>query len=310
MHRRLIQPLAIALLALFAFAAPQPAASAAPRVAATKPAPKRKVADGRQRQPTRAKASKATKVQGPKSSASLTLAERIKFQRVERFAGKLEGLRTRIATQLAAPHADRATAQAAILRLMDTGYLRVGSEKYAARSDNPSFGASSLRKEHVSVSGDRVTLVFTGKSGVPWNRTLVDPALANAIREFMKLPGDRLFQYPTRSGSLVPVTESSIGAVLKPLGALPKDFRTYHANRIFTETLARQPKPSDAGQAKKNIETARHAAAAALNHEPETSEANYLDPKHAENHRALVPPSARGPPLQGPSGASAGVRAR
>jgi len=231
-----------------------------------------------------------------KSSKSLGLGERLKFSRVQKFAGKLPAVRKSVAKALASPKADQATARAAIIRLMDTGFLRVGSEQYAARNEKPSFGASSLRKEHVTVKGNRVTVKFIGKSGVKWKKSLTDPQLAAAIRQFKKLPGPRLFQVPTKSGKLVMVTEVQIRAELKSYGAKPKDFRTHHANRIFVEALSKQAKPKNDNEARSNVIKARNIAAKALNHLPETSQESYLHPKHVESYLATSGRSARGPP--------------
>lgn len=297
----LTRSLLVALAALIALAGSPAgeadAAASGSRGVARKASSKR--ADKRnRRKPSRDKASSASRSKGPKSSAGLTLPERMKFRRVARFESKpLAGVRKFVDKQLENPSADLPTAKAAIIRLMDTGYLRVGSARYA-QGEKPSFGASSLRKEHVRVRGSKVSLRFRGKSGVSWKRTLDDPELAAAVRVFMKLPGDRLFQYPTKTGRLIPVTEATIGAALKSFSpdALPKDFRTLHANRIFVQALKEFPKPKTEAEAEKQIKKAIEVAAKALNHEPDTSRDNYLNPAHAEAHRARAPKSARGPP--------------
>ncbi len=237
-----------------------------------------------------------TKDKGPKTSKGLTLGERLKFSRVNKFEGKVGALRKQVTQQLSTPEANLKTARAAIIRLMDTGFLRVGSQQYANKSEKPTYGASSLLKEHVTVKGNNVTIAFRGKSGVSWKKTLKDPALTRALRLFLKLPGARLFQYLTPTGKMVRVTETQVRKVLQPFGAKPKDFRTLHANRLFKQALSKLPKPKTEAEAKSNLLKARDIAAKALNHLPTTSEASYLHPVHAENYRALVSHPARGPP--------------
>lgn len=197
-----------------------------------------------------------------------------KFARVERFEKQgLGKTRAKVTRALASPKADRATATAAIVRIMDTTYMRVGSEKYA-KKEKPSFGASSLRKNQVKVRGDRVTFDFMGKSGVHWQRTVRDRQLAGALRLFLRSPGKRLFQLETGA-----VTESDVRDFLRPYGALPKDLRTLHANRLLDVELRKPGAPSKA-----KLDAAVRAVAAELGHTPAISRAAYLNPVKLETY--------------------------
>ena len=69
---------------------------------------------------------------------------------------------TGTARQQAAPA--REAVLAAIVRLLDTTYLRVGNEEYA--SSNGSFGLTTLRNRHAAVRGSALRLRFRGKSGI------------------------------------------------------------------------------------------------------------------------------------------------
>lgn len=192
-----------------------------------------------------------------------------KFARVERFEKSgLGRTRAKVTRALRNPKADRATAVAAIVRIMDTTTMRVGSEKYAQKK-KPSFGASSLRKDQVEVRGDRVSFDFMGKSGVHWQRTVRDRELAGAIKLFLKSPGARLFQLDGAA-----VTEADVRDFLRPFGALPKDFRTLHANRLLDVELARLGEP----RSKAKLDLAVKAVAAHLGHTPAISRAAYLNP--------------------------------
>ena len=213
------------------------------------------------------KAARAVRPQSKKAAAA-------KFARVESFQKNgLGRSRAAVTRALKKPKADRATATAAIVRIMDTTYMRVGSEKYAKKA-KPSFGASSLRKDQVKVRGDRVTFDFKGKSGVHWQRTVRDRQLAGAIRLFLRSPGKRLFQLETGA-----VTETAVRKFLRPYGALPKDFRTLHANRLLDIELRRPGEPSKA-----KLDAAVRKVAAELGHTPAISRAAYLDPVKLETY--------------------------
>lgn len=197
-----------------------------------------------------------------------------KFARVERFEKSgLGKTRRQVTRTLKKPKADKATAVAAIVRIMDTTYIRVGSEKYA-RKAKPSFGASSLRKNQVKVRGDMVSFDFMGKSGVHWQRTVRDRELAGAIKLFLKSPGKRLFQLETGS-----VTEADVRDFLRPFDALPKDFRTLHANRLLDIELGKLGAPSQ-----DKLTLAIKNVAAELGHSPAISRKAYLNPLKLETY--------------------------
>ena len=84
------------------------------------------------------------------------------------------------------------------IRLINLGWFRVGTERYARTTRT--FGITTLRKSHVSVRGSRISFRYRGKHRV-WVRTaVVDEELAAAMKELIKLPGGRrLFRYRTRT---------------------------------------------------------------------------------------------------------------
>ena len=76
---------------------------------------------------------------------------------------------------------------AAIVRLMDTTYMRVGNEEYAL--SNRSYGLTTLRTRHVDVRGSTLQLRFRGKSGVQQSVQLSDPRVARVAA--LPAPNDR-----------------------------------------------------------------------------------------------------------------------
>jgi DNA topoisomerase-1 len=216
------------------------------------------------------KAKPAYRLQSPQASKA-------KFERVKRFQQKqLPTVRGLVARGLARPKADKATALAAIVRIMDTLFIRVGSERFAQRKKNPSFGASSLLKSQVAVEGDVVTFDFPGKSGVRWRRAVKDPKLAAAIKIFLETPGKRLFNPPEGA-----VTELDVRAFLEPFGAQPKDLRTMHANRLLEEELDHDGPPS-----MKHLKAAITRVAAQLGHTPTVSRQSYMNPVTLKRYTA------------------------
>ena len=52
---------------------------------------------------------------------------------------------------------------ACAVRLLDRGFFRIGSEDYA--EDNETYGIATMRKRHVTVSGERVVFDYEAKGG-------------------------------------------------------------------------------------------------------------------------------------------------
>jgi DNA topoisomerase-1 len=62
----------------------------------------------------------------------------------------------------------------------DLTLLRVGTERYADEHDT--YGASTLRCDHATTSGSRLTLCFTGKSGKEQCVEVDDAEIAEFVR--------------------------------------------------------------------------------------------------------------------------------
>jgi DNA topoisomerase-1 len=125
---------------------------------------------------------------------------------------------------------DHERVAAIALRLIDSGWFRVGSEQHARASGT--YGITTLRKRHVSVRGHRVNLSFRGKHRIQTRSTLVDAELAAAIRELAATPGgSRLFRY-VRDERRCNLTSRQLNDYVKLyLGPefTAKDFRTWGA---------------------------------------------------------------------------------
>src|SRR5690606_36791141 len=91
-----------------------------------------------------------------------------KFDRLEALGQALPRSRARVRRDLKAMRPGAAPTRpavlAAVVRLLDTTYLRVGNEEYA--SANGSFGLTTLCSRHARVRGGRLRLRFKGKSGI------------------------------------------------------------------------------------------------------------------------------------------------
>src|SRR5919205_2581103 len=120
--------------------------------------------------------------------------EQAKFDRLIRFAERLPDLRAAMAEHMDHDVLDRERVSAIATRLINRGWFRVGSERYAR--DSNTYGITTLQKDHVRVRGNRIAFDFRTKHRAVVRTTLVDEELADAVKELLSLPGGRrLFRY-------------------------------------------------------------------------------------------------------------------
>ena len=173
-----------------------------------------------------------------------THQEAEKFDRTAEFGGLLPKLRKQVEKDLAGATLSRERAIASVVRLLDLGAVRVGNESYAR--SNKSFGATTLRMRHVTVSGKTVKLRFKAKSGKLCEVAVTDLRLAHFVRKMDDLPGQNLFQYIGDDDEVHAVGSAEVNDYLcETMGEhfTAKNFRTWHASAIAFGLLAHAKRP-------------------------------------------------------------------
>jgi DNA topoisomerase I len=99
-----------------------------------------------------------------------------KYDRLIRFAELLPQLRQAMSDDIGLAGLPEPRVAAIAVRLINLGWFRVGSERYAAR--HRTFGITTLRKSHVAVRGSHVTFRYRGKHGTAIRSAVVDAELA------------------------------------------------------------------------------------------------------------------------------------
>jgi len=177
-----------------------------------------------------------------------------KYSRMAEFARALPQIRRRTEADLRRQGLPREKVLAAVVRLLEKTFIRVGNDEYART--NRSFGLTTLRDGHVRFAGGKVRFIFRGKSGVEHELTLDDRRLATIVRQCRDLPGQELFQYRDHNGEVVDVGSADVNAYLHEIAGqdfTSKDFRTW-AGTVLAATLLREcDKASSETAAKKNI---------------------------------------------------------
>src|SRR5215204_3163857 len=116
-----------------------------------------------------------------------------KYERMIAFGRALPQIRRRTDADLRRDGLPREKVLAAVVRLLEKTFIRVGNDEYAR--DNKSFGLTTMRDGHVKISGSTVRFMFRGKSGVEHALALDDKRLAAIVKQCRDLPGQELFQY-------------------------------------------------------------------------------------------------------------------
>ncbi len=168
-----------------------------------------------------------------------TAREGEKFDRCAAFGRLLPLVRKRVEEDLDSPQLTRERCIAGIVRLLDSGAIRIGNEAYVRA--NKSFGATTLRMRHAEVKGHVLRLRFRAKSGKEREMRVTDRGLARFVKKMGDLPGQNLFQYLNDDGSACPVGSAEVNEWLRETMGddfTAKHFRTWRASALAFETLA------------------------------------------------------------------------
>src|ERR1700741_1713517 len=124
--------------------------------------------------------------------------EEAKFKRVVEFGESLPALRRRVRADLKRSQHDSLERQrvlAAMVRLMDQGFFRIGNDKSAEAEST--FGLSTIRASHVRVHGSVVRFDYVGKWKKQQQRAVADSEVAAIVQRLKKASGKdgELFQF-------------------------------------------------------------------------------------------------------------------
>jgi len=161
-----------------------------------------------------------------------------KFSDLPAFAQHLPALRKKVDTDMRGRKHSKTRVVATALNLIDNGLIRVGNQQYART--NGTRGATTLHSHHLSVSGNDITLDFTGKSGQRRHVELHDQPLAKSLAVCQELPGQRLFQYKDETGEVTRIDSADVNHYLQACtkqSFTAKHFRTWGGSVLAMQYL-------------------------------------------------------------------------
>ncbi|HVG25805.1 MAG TPA: DNA topoisomerase IB [Thermoanaerobaculia bacterium] len=205
--------------------------------------------------------------------------EEEKFKRVVEFGEALPALRRRVRADLQGVSLERARVLAAMVRLIDQGFFRIGNDKSAEAEST--FGLSTIRASHVKVDGGDVLFDYVGKWKKKQKRAVRDKDVATLVETLKKTKGAELFKFE-HNGRVFDVKDRHVNdyiqaAIGKDFTA--KDFRTWAGTLLCSIALAMQGQGTSKADRKRRVRKAIVATAEQLGNTPAVCRSSYICPR-------------------------------
>ena len=207
------------------------------------------------------------------------IQDETKFNRMAAFGAALPKIRAHIRKDLGSRGMCKRKILATIVQLLDSVAIRIGNEDYARQND--SFGLTTLRNDHVDVTGQTIHFHFRGKSGQLHKMKLTDRRLAAIVRKCQCLPGQELFLYEDAEGQIVKIHSDDVNEYLDGLARekfTAKDFRTWKGTTEMILALEQWGPADSPTDAKKKITEAVKVTSQKLGNRPAACRAYYIHP--------------------------------
>ncbi len=202
-----------------------------------------------------------------------------KFDRMRSFGNALGRMRATWRRDLNRKGMPKRKVLAAVVKLLETTYIRVGNEEYV--EENGSFGLTTLRNRHVEVLGEMLKFRFPGKSGQRHEITLQNRRLARILRRCKDIAGSTLFQYIDSDGEPQSIESGDVNDYIRTIGGCEftaKDFRTWGGTCLAASFLLTECSDSRNKQTKKALVDVVKEVAAKLGNKPATCKKYYIHP--------------------------------
>jgi DNA topoisomerase-1 len=205
--------------------------------------------------------------------------EEEKFQRVVEFGESLAQLRRRVRSDLRRSELDRDRVLAAIVRLIDQGFFRVGNDKSA--QSEATYGLTTIRGKHVKVDGTVLLFDYIGKWRKAQKRAIEDAEVAEVVRKLKTLHEPELFAF-VDNGKVRDVKDRHVNDYIQSIiskNFTAKDFRTWVGTLLCSIALGMEGQGSSKSERKRRIKRAIQATAEQLGNTPAVCRSSYICPR-------------------------------
>ncbi|MFA0960803.1 DNA topoisomerase IB [Roseivirga sp. BDSF3-8] len=156
-----------------------------------------------------------------------TFRSLFKFQRMVDFAEKLPNIRKVTEEHLALEGWPREKVMALVVKILDETKIRIGNEAY--RSENETYGLTTLRRKHLEVKKGTVVFKYKAKSGKYRTVSLRNNQLSKMVKKCSSLPGYEIFRfYDEKKASSI--SSHDVNQYIQEISGedyTAKDFRTW-----------------------------------------------------------------------------------
>jgi DNA topoisomerase-1 len=205
--------------------------------------------------------------------------EEAKFKHVVEFGESLPALRRRVRADLRRPSLEREKVLAAIVRLMDQGFFRVGNDK-SAKSES-TYGLTTVRGNHVKVDGETLLFDYIGKWRKKHKRAIRDRDVAKIVAEAKRIKGNELFKF-VNGKRVVDVKDRHVNDYIQSIVGeefTAKDFRTWAGTLLCSIALAMQGQGASKTERKRKLNKAVVAVSEQLGNTPTVCRKSYICPR-------------------------------
>ena len=211
--------------------------------------------------------------------------EEEKFRRVVEFGESLPRLRRKVNQDLKRRTLDRDRVLAAIVRLIDQGFFRVGNDK-SAKSES-TYGLTTILGKHVDVDRSVLSFDYIGKWRKAHQRTIDDAEVAATVRGLKRLDQKELFAFIDEGGKIRDVKDRHVNDYIQSVISekfTAKDFRTWAGTLLCSIALAMQGQAASKTERKRKIKKAIQATAAQLGNTPAVCRSSYICPRVLDDY--------------------------
>lgn len=195
-----------------------------------------------------------------------------KREQIELLSNSIRSFRNNVTRDLQAED-ERIWLTALAVDLMDKTAERVGNSQSAR---NGHYGITGLKKSHISTDGNRITLTYTGKSGVDHVKVFSDERLAKNLRRAIKnSPNKYLFCTSDRFR----IKADKVNRFMEEFGLRSKDIRGYSANRLMINKLKKAEPFETEKERQRYFNTSAKIVAKKIGHGVATLKNQYLLPE-------------------------------
>lgn len=202
-----------------------------------------------------------------------------KFKRVVEFGESLPALRRRVRADLKRTELDREHVLAAIVRLIDQGFFRVGNEKSA--QSEATYGLTTIRAKHVTIDGSVLLFDYLGKWRKTQKRAIEDAEVATIVKQLKALNEPELFAF-IDNGKVRDVKDRHVNDYIQSIiskNFTAKDFRTWAGTLLCSIALGMEGQGATKRERKGKIKRAVQATAEQLGNTPAVCRSSYICPR-------------------------------